>query len=109
MKLSYPFSVLLILFSICVNAFAIELIDRPTSGRQYETLTFRFNENLKFENPFDLETNRMELHIQQPDFSRRVLSFIYDGLNEKGTYNPNPSGMDFPLFWLAPKYRADLN
>lgn len=63
------------------NLSAIDLIDRPTEGQQYETLRFRFAENLQFENPFDLETNQVELLIQQPDFSTRVLSFFYDGLN----------------------------
>ena len=61
---------------------ATELIDRPTEGRQYENLVFHFAENLNFENPFDLETNRVELRIQQPDFSKLVLSFFYNGLNK---------------------------
>ena len=56
-------------------------IDRPTTGKQYETLRVRFAENLHFTNPFDLETNRVELVIQQPDDSSRILSFFYDGLN----------------------------
>jgi Cellulase (glycosyl hydrolase family 5)/Domain of unknown function (DUF5060) len=60
---------------------AAELIDYPTQGKQYQTLTCRFTENLNFGNPFDLETNRVELIIQQPDFTTRVLSFFYDGRN----------------------------
>jgi len=72
----------LVLLAFRANLEAIELIDRPTKGRQYETLTFRFLENLHFENPFDLETNHVELIIRQPDFSSRTLSFFYDGLNK---------------------------
>jgi hypothetical protein len=84
MKLSILVSVFLILLGFFVQVNAVELIDRPAKGRQYETLRFRFAENLKFENPFDLETNRVELFIQQPDFSRCVISFFYDGLNKAG-------------------------
>ena len=58
---------------------AVELIDRPVEGRQYATLTFRFVQNLHYENPFDLVTNRVELRIVQPDSSRLILSFFYDG------------------------------
>lgn len=67
-----------------VDLGAVGLIDRPTEGRQYETLRFRFEESLGFANPFDLETNRVELLIQQPDFTRRTLSFFYDGQNAEG-------------------------
>jgi hypothetical protein len=81
MKLSFLLRVSLVLLAFYANLGAIELIDRPTKGRQYETLRFRFAENLHFENPFDLETNHVELVIQLPDFSKRVLSFFYDGLN----------------------------
>jgi hypothetical protein len=81
MKSSFLFPVLLTLFGFCSNLGAVPLIDYPKEGRQYETLRFRFVENLHFDNPFDLETNRVELLIQQPDFSKRVLSFFYDGLN----------------------------
>jgi hypothetical protein len=71
------------LFSISSsNLNAVELIDRPTEGIQYKTLIFQFEENLKYDNPFDLEINRVELHIQQPDFSTAVLSFFYNGINE---------------------------
>ncbi len=76
-----PVCVLLLLLGSYAHLGATELIDRPTKGRQYETLRFRFVENLNFENPFDLETNHVELLIHQPDFSMRVLSFFYDGLN----------------------------
>jgi hypothetical protein len=47
-------------------------------------LTFKFEHSLGFENPFDLETNRVELTVQLPDFSARTLSFFYDGVNEQG-------------------------
>jgi hypothetical protein len=33
---------------------------------------------MHFGNPFDLETNRVELHILQPDNSRCILSFFYN-------------------------------
>lgn len=66
----------------CADLGAVELVDRPTKGRKFETLRYRFTENLHFENPFDLESNRVELVIQQPDFSMCVLSFFFDGLNK---------------------------
>lgn len=75
----------LVLFLFSPLHKATELINRPTKGRQYETLVFRFSENMNFENPFDLETNKVELHIQQPDFSRLVLSFFYNCLNKDST------------------------
>jgi hypothetical protein len=85
MKFSFLFlASLIILLVLCANLGAIDLIDRPKEGQQYETLRFRFVENLQFENPFDLETNLVEFLIQQPDFSTRVLSFFYDGLNADG-------------------------
>ena len=74
----------LLLAGLSPRGGAIELIDRPSTGRQFETLRFRFEENLHFSNPFDLETNRVELLIQQPDFSTSVLSFFYDGVNQQG-------------------------
>jgi len=76
--------VLLMLFAFCANLAAVDLIDPPRSGMQYETLRFRFVENLPFENPFDLETNQVELHIQLPDFTKRTISFFYDGVNAAG-------------------------
>lgn len=69
---------------LSANLWALDLIERPTKGRRYETLGFRFAENLHFANPFDLETNHVELLIQQPDFSKRVLSFFFNGLNKDG-------------------------
>jgi hypothetical protein len=82
--ISFQFPVLLILLGFYANLGAIDLIERPKQGQQYETLRFRFAENLQLDNPFDLETNHVELLIQQPDFSKRALSFFYDGLNEAG-------------------------
>lgn len=63
---------------------AVELIDRPVEGKQYERLTFRFSQNLHYENPFDLVTNRVEVHIVQPDSSKLILSFFYDGTDKEG-------------------------
>jgi len=102
MKLSFPLIFLFVIFSI--NLGATQLIDRPTDGRQYETLTLGFAESLNFQNPFDLETNKVELHIQQPDFSRLVLSFFYDGLNEnnierwEARFSPKQAGIYFFSF-----------
>ena len=62
-----------------------QVIEHPTEGGQFETIVLRFAENLRFQNPFDLETNHVELHIQPPDHSDRVLSFFFDGLNKGGT------------------------
>jgi hypothetical protein len=76
------FFLLLIAFSFPVDQRGVAMIERPSRGKQYETLTFRFAENLHLENPFDLETNRVELEIRQPDSSMRTLSFFYDGMNE---------------------------
>ncbi len=81
MNLSFPFSVALMLLGFCAPLAARDMVERPTEGRQYETMRFHFAANLRFENPFDLETNQVELLIQQPDFSRRTLSFFYDGTN----------------------------
>ncbi|MBN1309561.1 MAG: cellulase family glycosylhydrolase [Chitinispirillaceae bacterium] len=77
-------SILSFLFVLYGHPGAVGPVDRPAKGTQYETIGFRFAENLKFDNPFDLETNRVEVLILQPDSSRRVLSFFYDGLNKKG-------------------------
>ena len=74
--------VLLILLGLGTKIKAVNLINLPKDGVQYETLTFRFDENLPFENPFDLITNQVELHILQPDYTRLVLSFFYNGLNK---------------------------
>lgn len=82
--MKFPFLRYIVLMVILCSARleAVQLIDPPTKGRQFETLTFRFAENLKFTNPFDLETNRVELAIVQPDFSQPVLSFFYNGVNK---------------------------
>ncbi len=82
MKLLSLISILFLFFFFVPILEATELIDRPTKGRQYETLAFSFAENLNFENLFDLETNHVELHIRQPDFSKLVLSFFYNGLDK---------------------------
>lgn len=80
MKRSFVLITTMMLVATCLPLSAADLIDRPKEGRQYETLVFRFEENLPFENPFDLRTNQVELHILQPDFTRKVLSFFYDGV-----------------------------
>ena len=82
MRFSFLVAVLFLLPGSYTRLGAVDLTERPTKGRQYETLRFRFVENLHFQNPFDLETNHVELLIQQPDFSRHVLSFFYDGKNK---------------------------
>lgn len=81
MKSALGFYTSFTLLLFCTSLGAIDLIDQPKEGQQYQTLRFRFAENLPLENPFDLETNRVELVIQLPDFSKRVLSFFYDGQN----------------------------
>ena len=99
MKPSSLVAVSLMLLGFCAHLGAIDLIERPTKGRQYETLRFRFVENLGFQNPFDLQTNHVELLIQQPDFSKRVFSFFYDGLNKdsveqwEARFTPKQAGL----------------
>lgn len=44
-----------------------QVVERPKEGTQYETITLRIAESFRFENPFDLETNHVELHVQPPD------------------------------------------
>lgn len=83
MKTSGLVLLFFMLLALCADLGAIERDERPTKGTQYESLRFRIVENLGFTNPFDLESNHVELLVQQPDFSRRVLSFFYDGLNDK--------------------------
>ena len=91
----------LLIFVLVISGIpgAIDLIDRPTKGTQYETLVFRFAENLKFDNPFDLVTNRIELLVLQPDSSYKVLSFFYDGLDKQNIeqwearFAPKQSGL----------------
>jgi hypothetical protein len=84
---------------ISASLGAIDLIDRPSEGRQYVTLRFRFAENLRLENPFDMESNHVELLIQQPDSSACTLSFFYDGLRNDGVeqwearFSPSQAGM----------------
>ncbi|MFH0989547.1 MAG: cellulase family glycosylhydrolase [bacterium] len=57
--------------------------EKPTEGTQYQSLSFRFTENLHFTNPFDLESNQVVLVIRQPDYSSKVISFFYDGLSQE--------------------------
>lgn len=68
-----------VLLSTAISFGAVSLIDPPRTGKQFETLSFRFAQNLQFANPFDLVTNRVELDILLPDFTSQTLSFFYDG------------------------------
>lgn len=70
-----------ILTAVCfpLLVFAIQ---KPTKGKQYEPMVFVLKENFKFENPFDLITNQVELRILQPDYTQLTLSFFYDGIRE---------------------------
>ncbi len=72
---------LLIMLFLVASLKGEVLIDPPSRGKQYNTLYFRFVENLPFENPFDLLNNQLVLQIRQPDFSELTLSFFYNGLN----------------------------
>jgi hypothetical protein len=67
------------------NATALTLATRPTAGIQYETMRFTVAGNFGFDNPFDLITNRVELHIRMPDSSKQVLSFFFNGLTPEKT------------------------
>jgi hypothetical protein len=108
------FLVALLILGVCKSLRAIELIERPTKGRQYETLRFRFVEHLKFENPFDLEKNQVELLIQQPDFSKRALSFFYDGLNKdsveqwEARFTPKQAGLHRFTFRINGKLESQF-
>jgi hypothetical protein len=72
-----------LMIQITLSSYAKELIDYPSEGKQFKTMVFRFEENLNFENPFDLETNNVELQVEQPDKSFLTLSFFYNGLNKE--------------------------
>ena len=114
MTKSSRFPVVFIFLGYCVPLLARDLIERPQAGRQYETLRFRFAEDLPFANPFDLETNAVELLVQQPDFSTRTLSFFYDGPNKNGTqqwearFAPKQAGRYRFTFRIAGKVRAEF-
>jgi len=91
------------------NGRAIQLIHPPRSGVQYEPLTFRFDENLHFKNPFDLITNRVELLIRQPDFSQLVLSFFYEGLNKDSVeiWEARFTPKEFGTYWFVVRINGD--
>ena len=72
------------LFLLSQPLHATDFTEHPAKGKQYETFMVHFAKNLGFENPFDLISNRVELRIVQPDFTRRNLSFFYDGTNAQG-------------------------
>ncbi|HEX9652191.1 MAG TPA: cellulase family glycosylhydrolase [bacterium] len=114
MKSSLVLPVAFLLLVLGSELAALDLIERPTEGRQYETLHFRFAENLQLQNPFDLETNQVELLIQQPDFSRRVLSFFYNGVNAEGVeqwqarFVPKQTGLHRFSVIIAGKVRTQF-
>ncbi len=73
--------IMFIIITVFSRPFPVELKYSPNRCIQFEKIVFMFSENLKFDNPFDLETNRVELLIEQPDSSRRLLSFFFNGVN----------------------------
>jgi hypothetical protein len=73
-----------LLLAIVPPSGAVTLLDPPRQGIQYETLRFRFEESLHLANPFDLVSNQVELRVYQPDLSRAVISFFYDGEADNG-------------------------
>jgi hypothetical protein len=93
------FGSIISLFLLSHSLQAKDFTQHPVKGKQYETLVVRFAEKLGFENPFDLTSNHIELVIVQPDFTRRTLSFFYDGTNEQGIeqwearFAPKQSGL----------------
>ena len=60
---------LLVITASILSGFPKSIIEHPESGKQFVTMYFRFEENLQFENPFDLLKNKVELQIIQPDNS----------------------------------------
>jgi hypothetical protein len=98
-----------LLIGLQSNGRAIQLIHPPRSGVQYEPLTFRFDENLHFKNPFDLITNRVELLIRQPDFSQLVLSFFYNGLNKDSVeiWEARFTPKEFGTYWFVVRINGD--
>jgi hypothetical protein len=89
----------LVVGTLVVSVRAMDLVNRPSKGVQYETLGFTLTQNLHRDNPFDLETNRVELLIRKPDSTTCVLSFFYNGLNDRGVeqwearYVPSLAGL----------------
>lgn len=71
----------------------------PTTGKQFEPIVVRIEKNFGFENPFDLVTNQVELFIVQPDFTRKILSFFYNGTDAQNTeqwlarFTPKQAGL----------------
>ncbi len=104
----------LFVFGIAGRTDALDLIAPPRRGVQFETLRFRFDENLHFGNPFDLETNRVRLRILQPDSSRLELSFFHDGLNEskierwEARFSPKQPGLHLFSVEINGEPRAQL-
>ena len=89
---------ILLLVGLSFNMYSQIKLQYPESGKQFETLLFKFEENLNFQNPFDLLTNKVELKIVKPDNSASNLSFYYDGVNHENKeiwmarFTPNQIG-----------------
>lgn len=74
---------ILLLVGLSFNMYSQIKLLYPESGKQFETLLFKFEENLNFPNPFDLLTNKVELKIVKPDNSASTLSFFFNGTNKQ--------------------------
>lgn len=84
MKLTRLFPLLLVAATFSNELRGIDMIQAPRNIRQYETARFRFAQTLGFSNPFDLDTNSVELRIEHAGLPARTLSFFYDGVDEEG-------------------------
>lgn len=49
-----------------VNSISKDIIEYSKKEKQFETIIFRFEENLNFSNPFNLLTNEVGLQIIKP-------------------------------------------
>jgi len=93
------FILLLSLFVLNHDMYPQIKLQFPESGKQFETLIFSFNENLNFQNPFDLLDNKVELKIVKPDSTVSFLSFFYNGINTnkkelwEARYTPGETGI----------------
>lgn len=68
--------------SFLTVSFSESRINYPKEGKQFYPIVIQIEENFGFVNSFDLETNKVELTIEQPDKSILTLSFFYNGKNE---------------------------
>jgi hypothetical protein len=103
--------ILFIVFVLSAVLFAQNKVNKnvkyPIIGKQYKTMSFSFEENLNFNNPFDIVKNKVELEIQQPDKSFLTLSFFYNGINEKNIerWEARFSPKQFGIY----KFRTSIN